>query len=200
MTQTLSLTLKDRVLAVSTIFIVAVQSLRRVQLFATPWTAACQASLSFTISQSLLKLMSIESVMPSNHLFPCGSDSKEFACNAGDPGLIPWSGRSPGGGNGNPPQYSCLENSMDRRAWWATVHGVTKSLAWLSTGTHTIPTKQPTEKWPNVRISTGQGEACLQAEPCAWFLGVSASRCNAALTVLHHHCSAAKAVLVVVVA
>ena len=51
--------------------IVAVQSLIRVQLFVTPWTAACQASLSFTISRSLLKFMSIESVMPSNHLIPC---------------------------------------------------------------------------------------------------------------------------------
>ena len=51
--------------------LVVVQSLSRVRLFATPWTAACQASLSITISQSLLKLMSIESVMPSNHLIPC---------------------------------------------------------------------------------------------------------------------------------
>ena len=49
-----------------------------------------------------------------------GSDSKESACNAGDPGSIPGSGRSPGVGNGNPLQYSCLENSMDRGAWWAT--------------------------------------------------------------------------------
>ena len=51
--------------------VVVVQSLSRVQLFVTPWTAACQASLSFTISWSLLKLMSIESVMPSNHLILC---------------------------------------------------------------------------------------------------------------------------------
>ena len=51
--------------------VVTVQSLSHVRLFATPWTAACQASLSFTISQSLLKLMSIESVMPSNHLILC---------------------------------------------------------------------------------------------------------------------------------
>ena len=51
--------------------IVVVQSLSHVQLFATPWTAACQASLSFTITQSFLKLMSIESVMPSNHLILC---------------------------------------------------------------------------------------------------------------------------------
>ena len=59
--------------------------------------------------------------------FPCGSDGKESACNARDPGLIPGSGRSPGEGNGNPLQYSCLENSMDRGAWRAIVHGVTKS-------------------------------------------------------------------------
>ena len=56
--------------------------------------------------------------------FPGGSDSKASACNAGDPGSIPWLGRSPGEGNGNPLQYSCLENFMDRGAWWATVHGV----------------------------------------------------------------------------
>ena len=55
--------------------------------------------------------------------FPGGSDGKESACNVGDLGLIPGSGRSPGGGNGNPLQYSCLENPMDRGAWWATVHG-----------------------------------------------------------------------------
>ena len=59
--------------------------------------------------------------------FPGGSDSKESACNAGDPGSIPGLGRSPGEGNGNPRQYSCLENFMDRGAWWATVHGVAKS-------------------------------------------------------------------------
>ena len=58
---------------------------------------------------------------------PGGSVSKVSACNAGDLGSIPGLGRSPGEGNGNPLQYSCLENSMDRGAWWATVHGVTKS-------------------------------------------------------------------------
>ena len=58
--------------------------------------------------------------------FSGGSDSKESACNAGDLGLIPGSGRSPGEGNGNPLQYSCLENPMDRGAWWATVLGVAK--------------------------------------------------------------------------
>ena len=59
--------------------------------------------------------------------FPGGSDSKESACNAGDLGSIPGSGRSPGEGNGNPLQYFCLENSVDRGAWRAAVHGVKKS-------------------------------------------------------------------------
>ena len=56
--------------------------------------------------------------------FPGGSDSKESAYHARDLGLIPGLGRSPRGGNGNPLQYSCLENPMNRGAWWATVHGV----------------------------------------------------------------------------
>ena len=64
--------------------------------------------------------------------FPGGSDGKASACNAGDRGLIPGSGRSPGEGNVNPLQYSCLENSMDRGAWWATVHGVAKSPTWVT--------------------------------------------------------------------
>ena len=59
---------------------------------------------------------------------PGGSVGKESTCNAGDPVLIPESERSPGEGNGNPLQYSYLENSMDRGAWWATVHGVAKEL------------------------------------------------------------------------
>ena len=54
-----------------------------------------------------------------------GLDSKESACNAGVPDSIPGSGKSPGGGQGNSLQYSCLENSMDRGVWQATVHGVT---------------------------------------------------------------------------
>ena len=58
--------------------------------------------------------------------FPGGSDSKVSVYNAEDPGSIPGLGRSPGEGNGNPLQYYCLENPMDRGAWWATVHGVTE--------------------------------------------------------------------------
>ena len=58
--------------------------------------------------------------------FPSGSVVKDLPANAGDLDSIPGSGRSPGEGNGNPLQYSCLENPIDRGAWWAIVHGVTK--------------------------------------------------------------------------
>ena len=61
-----------------------------------------------------------------------GSEVKASACNGEDMGLIPGSGRCPGEGNGNPLQYSCLENPMDGGAWWATVHGVAKSRTRLS--------------------------------------------------------------------
>ena len=64
--------------------------------------------------------------------FPGGSDGKASVYNAGDLGSIPGSGRSAVEGNGNPLQYYCLENPMDRGAWWATVHGVTKSQTRLS--------------------------------------------------------------------
>ena len=72
--------------------------------------------------------------------FPGGSEVKESACNAGDLGSIPGSGRSPGEGNGNPLQYSCLETPMDGGAWWATVHGVAKSWTQLSNLTFTVQT------------------------------------------------------------
>ena len=62
-----------------------------------------------------------------NKGYPGGSDSKESTCNAGDLGSILGLGRSPGGGHGNPLQYSYLENPMDRGAWEVAVHGVTKS-------------------------------------------------------------------------
>ena len=71
--------------------------------------------------------------------FPGDSVSKEVTCNVGDLGLIPGLGRSFGGGHDNPLNYSCLENSMDRGAWWATVHGVTKNWTQLSNKTqHTV--------------------------------------------------------------
>ena len=68
--------------------------------------------------------------------FPGGSEVKASAFNAGDLGLIPGSGRSPGEGNGNPLQYSCLENPMDRGDWWATVHRAAKSWTRLRDFTH----------------------------------------------------------------
>ena len=72
--------------------------------------------------------------------FSGGSEVKASACNAGDQGSIPGSGRSPGVGNGNPLQYSCLQNSLDRGAWWATVHEVTKS--WKELSPSSPPTKE----------------------------------------------------------
>ena len=80
--------------------------------------------------------------------FPGGTVVKHLPVNAGDArdlGSIPGSGRSPGEGNGNPLQYSCLENPMDRGAWWATVHGVAKSWTWLSNWvcTHTPTLRTP---------------------------------------------------------
>ena len=77
--------------------------------------------------------------------FPGGSEVKVPVCNAGDLGLIPGSGRFPGEGNGNPLQYSCLENPMDRGAWWATVHGVTKCRTRLSDFTDSL-----THSWYNL--------------------------------------------------
>ena len=73
-----------------------------------------------------------DAIQPSHPLsspsptFPGGSDGKDSACNAGDPGLIPGSGRASGEGNGHPLQYSCPQNSLDRAAWQAKVHGITK--------------------------------------------------------------------------
>ena len=87
---------------------------------ATPWTAVLQASLSFTISQS----------------FPDGTVVKNLPANAGDArdmGSIPGSGRCPGVGNGNPLQYSCLENPMDREVWQAIVTKDSDMTQWLST-------------------------------------------------------------------
>ena len=60
------------------------------------------------------------------HTYISSSDGKASDCNARDPGLIPGSGRSPGEGNGNPLQYSCLENPMEKGAWWATVQRVSR--------------------------------------------------------------------------
>ena len=72
--------------------------------------------------------------------FPGGSEVKASACNTGEMGSIPGLGKSPGEGNGNPLQYSCLENPMDGGAWQATVHGVAKSRKQLNDFTFTFLT------------------------------------------------------------
>ena len=77
------------------------------------------------VSVNMIPLLNLDLVLG-------GSDSKESAFDAGDLGSIAGSGRSPGEGNGNPLQYYCLENPVDREAWQATVYGVTKSQTWLS--------------------------------------------------------------------
>ena len=80
--------------------------------------------------------------------FPGGSNGKESSCNAGNLHSMPGSGRLPGEGNGNPLQHSCLENPMDRGAWWATVHGVAKSQTRLIDFTFTV-------YYSSVFVSTG---------------------------------------------
>ena len=129
---------------------IVVQLLNHVQLFATPWIVAHQASLSFTISWNFLKLMSIELVMLSNHLILCCPllllpsvfpsirvFSNELALRVRWPKCWSFSfsiilPMNIHGWNGNPLQYSCLENPMDRGAWWATIYGFAKSQTRLS--------------------------------------------------------------------
>ena len=84
--------------------------------------------LKYDISVKTFAVQPMFSIVSSYKDFPGGSDGKVPVYNAGDPGSIPGSGRSPEEGNGNPLQYSCLGNPMDRGAWGATVHGVTKEL------------------------------------------------------------------------
>ena len=89
-------------------------------------------------------------ISPFSWDFPSGSEGKESAYSVGDLGLMPGLGRSPGERNGCPLQYSCLENSMDRGAWWATAYGVTESdmteqltLSFLSSGDLPNPGIEP---------------------------------------------------------
>ena len=98
----------------------------------------------------------------SSHPLPGGSEDKASACNAGDLGSIPGLGRSPGEGIGNPLQYSCLENPMDRGAWWATVHGVAKSRTRLSNFTHITHTTSPTESKRLFYTSVSLLLSCIQ--------------------------------------
>ena len=89
-------------------------------------------TVSYPVSSQYIPFVLKLDRSPAYGAFPGGSNGKESACNAGDPGSTPGSGRSPGEGNGNSLQYSCLENPMGRGAWWATVHGVVKNWTWLS--------------------------------------------------------------------
>ena len=89
--------------------------------------------------------------------FPHSSVGKESACNAGDPGLIPGSGRSPGEGNVNPLQYSCLENPIKRGAWQATVHGIARVKTWLrdyTTPPHSMGEVNKTNMYLNFILRT----------------------------------------------
>ena len=80
--------------------------------------------------------------------FPGDANGKEYACNAGDPGSIPRSGRSPGEGNGNPFQYSCLDNSMDRGAWQAIVQGSQRVGHEWATNTFNFHFLETSSNWP----------------------------------------------------
>ena len=101
-----------------------------VQLYVTPRTAAYQAPPSMGFSrQEYWSGVPLPSPLG-------GASGKQSSCKTGDTrdmGSIPGSGRYPGEGNGNPLQYSCLENSMGRRGWWATIHGAAKNQTQLST-------------------------------------------------------------------
>ena len=101
-------------------------------------------ALLHTVNQGSSLQMMVWATMCWHLGFHGGSKNKESTCNAGDEGLIPGSGRSPGGGHGNPLQYSCLENPMDRGAWRAAVHGVTKSQTRLKR----LSTHARTSLWP----------------------------------------------------
>ena len=116
--------------------------------------------------------------------FPGGSNSKESACDAGDPGLIPGLGISPGEGNIKSLQYSCLENSMDRGTWQTTVHGVTKSDTTVRLTEVEVQIAREREKWTDLQcdiswvltndpydhISSEDAEICHSRKfPCAYF-------------------------------
>ena len=104
------------------------------EVFSLPWYAVVIRTLRFLSGCLLFMEYWVIRVLG----FPDGSDGKVSACNAGDMGSIPGSGRSPGEGNGNPLQYFCLGNSMDGGAWVGSVHGVAKSWTWLSDFTFTF--------------------------------------------------------------
>ena len=111
----------------------------------------------FTLSRSpVLCRHQLGQFNPGTNCFPWWLRWLRICLQPGDPGLTPESGRFPGDGNGDPLGYSCLENSMDREAWWATVHGVTKSQIQLSIWhTHQLPgfllsREDTTRRWSSI--------------------------------------------------
>ena len=110
---------------------------------------------------------------------------KESTCNAGETGLIPGSGRSPGEGHGNPFQYSCLENPMNRGAWWARVHGsqrVEYNLVTKQREKYAVYKEEP--EWG--RWSEGhRAQMCCPGEPVMWSAAQVRSGCSYSSLVSH---------------
>ena len=102
---------------------------------------------------------------------------KESTCHAGDGGSIPGSGRSPGGGYGNPLQYSCLGNPMDREAWWATVHGLIQIQTWLSmqARTHGLGEEEMGQTFWDQKTAHSLSRAGKAKSECCREWGISAS-------------------------
>ena len=129
------------------------------------WTT----SLSFYTTK-YWNILNIDKVIWWNWDFPGGSDNKEFTCRAEDLSSIPGSGRSPGEGNGHPLQYSGLENPMGRGAWWAAVHGFTKSQTWLEWLTKSSGADERkewgTSEWNRKQRSTGSSNMTGAPENC----------------------------------
>ena len=117
--------------------------------------------------------------------FPGGSGVKTLPTNAGDTASIPRSGRSPGIGSGNLLQYSCLEDSIDRGAWWATVHEVPKSWTWLSSHIHAKDMiKGPDEQLEEGvhRRRSGRVLECGSFSPCGVGMYLLPSTCMCSST------------------
>ena len=97
-----------------------------------PWVVSICQGPHVCLASAAFSPLEFWHTVPLSVDFPGGSEVKASTCSAGDLGSIPGSGRSPGEENGHPLQYSCLGNSIDREAWYATARGVAKSRAWLS--------------------------------------------------------------------
>ena len=123
--------------------------------------------------------------LPQHQGFPGGSEVKASACNAGDLGSIPGSGRSPGEGNGNPLQYSCLENPMGRGGWWATVTG-SQSRTRLSDFTFTFSSTSAPPSSPSV---TRSAHLTCRSFRCAVQSGSPSGAAGIEEPVLAHACT-----------